>query len=379
MKVRAKREIPKATKIFTDREEPRATFWKNYKHFKQEMQSDGEIRVLAYYGIGGIGKSSLLNRLQEEIEEKIVQPKYVYFDFNIAQDLRSVLDYIRGQLVKKYNFKFSLYDLGIYSYAQKIGENIKAPEIQGFIDKSPLLACAVEAVGSIPVAGIAIQLLKAADKGVAFIRNVVNDHKRELSEIEYKKPAELYDYLPYLFAQDIADNLDNSDEPLLIFLDTYERLVNEMSPFGEPLNNDLWLRGEEGLIQNIPNVMWIIAGREKLKWEHFDSDWHDALEQHILGNLSHSDADNFLRIAGISESKLRHDIYVLTNGTPVYLDLCVDRYVSLNKRHEDISISDFGKNVYSLVERFARYLDDSRKDIVYMLSCLMIWNEYMIV
>ena len=39
MKVRKNRQIEKATRIFTDREEPRASFWKKYDEIKNEKPS----------------------------------------------------------------------------------------------------------------------------------------------------------------------------------------------------------------------------------------------------------------------------------------------------------------------------------------------------
>lgn len=38
-------------------------------------------------------------------------------------------------------------------------------------------------------------------------------------------------------------------------------------------------------------------------------------------------------------------------------------------------IGMFGRNAYELIERFARYLDDTQKDIVYVLSCLGQWRD----
>ena len=378
MKIQSRRKKVPANKIFTDREKPREAFWKSYSQYKETMRGEGEVKVLAYYGIGGIGKSTLLQKLQEEIRENIPDPRYVYFDFNIAQDARTVLEYLKTKISKDYGFSFPLYELGVYAYAQKIGENMASPQIQGFIERSPFLKIAVTITGLLPFAGMALNILNATDKSIAYLRTVISNHKREIRDIESKTPEELYEYLPYLFAQDMANMLENSTEPMVIFLDTYERLVNEMSPVGEPLNNDLWLRGEYGLIQNIPNVLWVIAGREKLKWELFNVEWKEALEQHLLGNLSRTDADSFMRSAGILNEALRKGLYDLTQGTPVYLDLCVDSCNSLLEQGKEPELSDFGKNVYSLIERFARYMDDSRKDIVYMLSCIKIWNDIMI-
>ena len=76
MKVRKERQLKKASIIFTDREEPRKVFWDSLERF---TQGDGEtIQVLSYYGIGGIGKSCLLRKLMQEMEEKADTLDYVY-------------------------------------------------------------------------------------------------------------------------------------------------------------------------------------------------------------------------------------------------------------------------------------------------------------
>lgn len=87
-----------------------------------------------------------------------------------------------------------------------------------------------------------------------------------------------------------------------MFFDTYEVLVNELSGIGEPLKNDEWIRDEKrGLITNIPNVIWVIAGRENIKWGKFNHEWKDALSQHLLGNLSeHEHPDTVVAMQSLS-------------------------------------------------------------------------------
>lgn len=376
MKVKSKRASSQASKVFTDREEPRKSFWKNYDFMCDCMKNDdGEIKVLAYYGIGGIGKSSLLNKLMLEMEERLENPVYVSFDFDIKQDCRGVLESMKNMLANKYQFSFPLFDMGLYLYAQKIGENVESPEIKGLVSKSPTLDLILSITSELPVIGFTSKMLGIADKAGAYLANLVSSHKKELYAIESKEPTELYQFLPYLFAQDLADNLVKQKDPLVVFFDTYEQLVNEMA-MGNSLNKDLWIRGENGLIQNIPNVLWVIAGREKLKWNA--TDWGESLEQHILGTLSPIDAENFLENAGIGDGKLRGELYQLTKGTPVYLDLCVDRYFSLKDEGVIPSIEQFGDNEQTLIERFVRYMDDAKKEMVYFLSCLDSWTDEMI-
>lgn len=379
MKVRKQKSTPLANRIFTDREEPRAAFWKNYEICKQNLsQEDSEIRVLHYYGIGGIGKSCLLKQLMCEMEERLSKPQYLYFDFNIHQDSRAVLEALKNKLSDSYGFRFPLFELGAYNYAKKIGESANAPEVKAYISQSPFLSLLFTIAGKIPGAATIVDVLKFADKSLAYVRTYLANHRRDLIQIETKEADELYHYLPYLFAQDLGNNLEDAKEPLVLFLDTYERVVNEMSAVGEPLNNDLWLRGEEGLIQNTAHVLWVIAGREKLKWERFDPDWASALESHILGNFAPGDSDSFLSASGVGGTLLRSQLYELTCGTPVYLDLCVDRFHDLSEQGHVPTIEHFGQDHYELIERFVRYMDDNKKDIVYVLSCLQQWDDSLI-
>ncbi|MBQ4581623.1 MAG: tetratricopeptide repeat protein [Oscillospiraceae bacterium] len=376
MKIRTKKSQLKASRIFTDREEPRAAFWQQYRRLEEEIaQEEANVHVLTYYGIGGIGKSSLLKKIMEEMDERVEDPLYVYFDFNLQQESRHVLDALKNKLAESCKFEFPLYELGAYIYAKKVGENPDAPEVKPLLKKSPAVELLLNIAGEIPVVGSATKILDLAEKGVAAFRGYLQEHRKELRQIEYMEAEELYDYLPSLFAEDLTHAMEKCDAPLVILLDTYERLVNEMSSTGEPLSKDVWLRGEDGLVQNVPGVLWVIAGREKLKWERFDSEWKEALEQHLLGSLSSQDSDQFLLAAGVADAALRSDLYDLTMGTPVYLDLCVDQYRRLVERGAEPRTEMFGRDTFDLIERFARYMDDAQKDIVYVLSCMGHWND----
>ena len=70
MKIRKREVIPQANKVFTDREEPRKSFWKLFEKLKANISEGDDIQVLSYYGIGGIGKTSLLRKLMAEMNEK---------------------------------------------------------------------------------------------------------------------------------------------------------------------------------------------------------------------------------------------------------------------------------------------------------------------
>lgn len=379
MKVKSKRSQLQATCLFTDREEPRNAFWKKYSQLKEEMAYESNVHVLTYYGIGGIGKSELLKKLRREMNEKLKTPRHVMVNFNDSQESRTVLASLKNLIEQEYNekFTFPLFELGLYSYARKLGERADSPEVKKLTDNL-FLRTLMPILGFIPVVSVAASVFSALDQLHSGIGTYLRNSRSELENLEDMEADELKDYLPLLFAQDLSHNLENATEPLVIFLDTYERLVNELSSVGMPLENDLWIRGEDGIIQNTANVLWVIAGREKLKWDILDPQWKGAVEQHILGNLSLTDSNWFLEQSGITDPILQKQLYDLTGGTPMYLDICAGRYRQCIHDGQTPDISKFGSSPRKLIERFVRYMDDSQKSLVYMLACLEKWDDALI-
>ena len=366
-----------ATRIFTARVEPRQAFWKKYNKLESNIQNIEDIYIIAYYGIGGIGKSALLKKLSEEMEEKGVQN--TLFDFETSQEPQKIMYLIKNKLERKYEFNFPKFDLAIYTYAIKIGQDANKPEVKSIIEQSRTLSLITEAIGELPTIGLFSKLVKYADSGIAILKTYTDkSYKQFLEELENKTEAEILEELPKYFSQDLTQNITKTNKPLVILLDTYEKMINEISNDGYVLMKDMWLRGDNGIILRTPGVLWVIAGREKLKWGENDKDWEETIEQHRSGDLAFSDADEFLQKAGIVENKLREQIYKLTNGTPVYLDLCVSTYEDLKRKNEPITIDKFGETKEELVERYVRYMDNQTREIVYMLAQLGNWNDNII-
>ena len=363
-------DFERANRKFTDRTEPRKAFWDEFELVKNELSSESQVHVLSYYGIGGIGKTSLLHELQKETNEKAPDTKYIHFDFDKATDPLTVIRNMRNLLLAKYKFSFPLFDVADYLYAQKTG-NERELKKDSFINRSAVLKLIFSVVGTIPVANLYTTILNIADESFADLRTYYIKHSKSLKHMDTFDAQQILEYMPIYFAKDMEKNISKSKEPFVFFLDTYEMLVNELIPSGEPLTRDEWLRSERGIIQSLPNTLWVIAGREKLKWETFDPDWSEALNQHLLGSLSASDSDDFLQSCSVEPKQLRDSLFKLTDGTPVYLDICVNQYMLLNEP----TIEDFGKTPTELIERFGRYLTDSQRDIVYLCSFLQVWDN----
>ena len=82
MKARTIQSAPRrAENIFTDREEPRRAFWATYERVKKEP---GSVEAISYYGVGGIGKTSLLFQLIREIKDRMPRSPQLYYSFELS-------------------------------------------------------------------------------------------------------------------------------------------------------------------------------------------------------------------------------------------------------------------------------------------------------
>lgn len=373
----------KATKEFTDREEPRKVFWNTYDKMKSEINPN--IHVISYYGFGGIGKSALLNKLNEEVKKKASESKVEFLDLDklldASNNILDVLKIIRQDLKEKYNFSFPIFDLVVYVYETKLGKTATKPELNSIFDENKELGFLKDFITEIPLIGTFAKVIYYADVGKNLLKERLNNNKlrNRLEEIESLSPEDIKQYLAYYFSIDLKENLKNEKSPFVFFIDTYEKLVNELNQVGDVLKNDLWLRSDEGLICRIPNVLWVIAGREKLKWEDIDESWKGTLDQHLLGTLSFQDTQHFLNLAGIDNDELIHELYNLTHGTPIYLDMCVDTYVKLKEKGKNPVIEDFGEDTTALIKRFFMYMNDAERDFTTMLAFIGEWNDENIV
>lgn len=361
-------EQSKAQRIFVDRVEPRHAFWQAFSAAQQGLE---EPLVLHYYSVGGMGKTSLHSQLEKELRERCPGAKYVELDFDFVERRESyrVIGLLKKKLSQAYNFQFPLFDVACYTFLCRIGEDGDQAEIQSFVGGSQVLNFLCDAASMIPGTSMISGILKLVDEGVAVARNLFSNKKQLLHSFETMDIRQLRDQLPAYFASDLRANLKKEKQPFVIFLDTYEKLVNEFAGVGDPLQSDLWLRGPHGLIPRLPNTLWVLGGREKLKWPQLDTPgaWDNVLHQYLLGALADSDAQEFLQSAGVGNKAVRNRICALSDGLPVSLDLYLEQYL------REGTVSDTMPS--ALHERVVRYMSDEEKTACYLLAALGQWTQ----
>ncbi len=377
----------KAEKVFTDREEPRKTFWEKYAYLQDHMD---EHILLTFYGIGGIGKTSLIEQLCFELKQQ--QKKYATVDLESAESKgkTKILRTLATQLVQDKAFNMFRFLAGMRWYVYNTGapdfivketdelleDNRMLSGLSEWVsaaDAAEVFSAFKEIIPIVPGIGPVIQFIKGVDQiRAGLIKKKFGEkvaHFLSSLQINENQPRKIEEELHVYFRDDLIESMANKKEPLVIFLDTYEVFTNIFHDHSVAIRNEQWLKE---LIPYIPGVLWVISGRDKLDWE----DRYEA-EQHLIGDLSEKDARSFLLGAGISEDMVG-GIYELTQGVPIFLDLCVDRYQELISEGKTPTNSDFGENTEKLIERYLRHMPNHTKTLAYVLSCFKKWNQDMV-
>lgn len=384
---------------FLDREPLKTEFWNKYtlvknniKNAKEKASKKEEVVseacVIEFFGPGGIGKSSLLQELETDIKKGSKEhdkAKVIRYDFEDDIDGFKVIEVLSQKLKDDYKFDFSRLKKGLAAYYEIIGENGDKFKQKTYLERNPGAAAAVKVAECFPIIGSFASSFEAGDTiYTSHINKTDNNFEEELLIMKrLNNKNKQLEHLIVLFIKDLEENLQKEEKPLIIMFDAYEYLVNEMKGTGKPTSADEWIRGgvkfEKALIPNAHGVLWVIGGREELRWRNFDEgDWETSLKTCRLEGLPEGFSTEYFNNAGINDEQLCKDLYKLTEGMPIYMYFCVNRYYALIHKNIEPKIGKFGRTIANLVEHFTRDMDRDVKPIVQFLSCLNQWTDEMV-
>lgn len=375
-----------ALKQFTDRDEPRKTFTDALSYL---MTHPDEMNVINYYGIGGFGKTRLIKELGSIIRKRndgtVENDRIVYvtYDFEDSTDKMVFISHVKNRL-KKQGLEFPVTEAAEIAYNEKSGIPVYKTVSKEKLLDNPMISVASKfipgASSFISTMKLGKQVLDEVSGYYDKLKKLWNVPQQEIEKdirfITEMETGEINSYMPWCFARDLERNIENAARigirlPIVIFLDTYERLINSYDNKDYYEVYDEWLRND--IIKNLPGMLWVIGGREKLTWGDKD-EFYAEIEGHELGDLTKKDAFSFLKAAEVDES-LFEDIYSLTGGTPLFLDLSVNTYYEKMNRGEKCTREDFGVNREELIERFFRYMDSEDRNIAIMLAIVGKWTD----
>ncbi|WP_283137616.1 tetratricopeptide repeat protein [Rhizohabitans arisaemae] len=401
-----------AQQVFTNRADEMAAFRRSLDGLHQILDEaelspvvdrvQGRRNVLTFYGVGGIGKTTLSHELERRLLEEAQDAGHddvvsIRIDLSEegATDIEGLLLRIRAGLGRLGN-RWPAFDLALASYWARAhpGESL-----QEFLDALPTVRRASRSIGlNDQIAASVAQIVPAGVGGLAGLAQraalgtyrIIRDRVREgrlLGEcelfaelVEADADYETLSFFPYLLAWDLERQRRSRRPRVCVFLDTFE-------VFGSRTD-----RIEERFLQRcvylMPNILFVITGRNRVDWAdsgikgeldftgrerwpylHFNNDSIEP-RQHLVGYLSDVDADSYLREALTRDglpaipSEVRERIIAGGQGLPLYLDLSVSHFVELLARGGDPSVDDFGGSFTAVASRSLRDLPQEERDLV---------------
>ena len=311
-----------AVKKFTDRVQPLEIFNKYFEQFKMQ---DDFFKVLVYYGIGGIGKSTLLKKLKnvsnDYIENTPNKFKLISIDMD-AYEFDSPID-ILVSIRNKFQFEIDVFDYAITKYSYLKG--ISSEYLTNKMPPQSISRQIIRLFQQFKEETISSSLWSKIIKPLHHDNRQRFDHFiDELKSIDNFELFELEERLPYYLGIGLSREFEISKIKPIYFFDAYEFfLMKSKNKISKELP-DSWFRE---FIASTELGLFVIGSREFLKWAEYNNEWDDILDQHILGKLSENDANYFLKHVPIESPEVRKAIIYSSNGLPLYLDLCVNTQI----------------------------------------------------
>lgn len=362
----------KGYRPFTNRDELLASV----RQALQELAPDRH-SILVFYGLGGIGKTSLCKRLSEVLTDQHSDVCWARHDFTTPalRDADDALFHMKQGLAKRYQYRFPCFDIAYGEYwAKTRGQTSLTKSELPFLDEGDLLAEILNTVEQVPGIGLVTKIPKVLHKMSIGLRKwwteFGEDALQGLSELD---AATIEERLPGLWALDLKRQVAEDGRRLVLILDTYEALREHQRDENQRHAVDTWVRE---WVTHLPGVLWIISGRERLYWEDVDSEWGAILSQHPVGDLGDDDARRFLAACRITDRAVQDSIVVAAKGVPYDLDLAVDLHQHISRKGGRAPVpADFGGTPYQIFSRFCKYLDDNEVGALELLAVPRTWDR----
>jgi tetratricopeptide (TPR) repeat protein len=336
------------------------------------MKESDEYKVLSYYGVGGIGKTELRKELMKRIKNNsTVDFAYLNFETKEYQQVEKALVHLRTVIGAEYRVPFTLFDAAYIIYMKKTNSKISLNQTTlPFIEEGSWLADAVSISEELPYLALVPKLIEMISNR---LKNTFSkEDKEKIQAFERLEEHELLELLPVIFAEDLDKYIVKSRRYFVLFIDTYEALWTDQRMKAYEFGVDEWVRE---LVAQLPNVLWVIFGREPIDWGRYLEEWDACVTKVELGSLSEEETKLLLSRHQVREPDIQEEIYRNSKGHPYSIKLANDLYKEILTTRQPAA-ADFiwQKTPYKLFERFIKYLLVKEKQALELLALTNNWN-----
>lgn len=359
--------------------------------------------VIQLYGGPGMGKTELLEKVCEQLDledgsktcfnttygnmVQIPSLPWFYYDFRYGDlDIVSMVLSMAEGLSRKCDFSFPLVAYAasrINMFRNQDNSIARKRNVGDMVGKLGNLGLSI--AGNLPLVGPFLGVLKDNMESleIGLKKSIMLFHHKEIKfsgtrldrgevvrRIEETDHRQLTKSIHILFSVDLNANIEKmkGTGPFVFMLDTYEHFSQKTN------GKDDWLNGAAGLINSSRNVLWLIAGRNKLPDDQ--GVWGDVKNVYasMLKELSVDDTCKFFQSVGMEDADFCKSLAGEIDRTPINLDICHFMYLRL----PDDSRYDIKLYVdQSPDELFGRYTElmNGDREMVHMVVILSLLEE----
>ncbi|MDZ8050599.1 MAG: tetratricopeptide repeat protein [Aulosira sp. ZfuVER01] len=364
-----------------------------FTKFAKALESpESNSLLFQVYGFGGVGKTTLTNKLQEMHES---QADFAVVSFGLTPGIETPLKLmeklyellpkptglLRRDILPKPDPFTSLYERYHDTFYKLKTEPVQGKSVdtqqqntvKDWLELGTGMLLATSA-GYLGDPGTALSLgLDAAVKAGGMLSDApqaLKSSKERMQELLQQHPAtknnkELQELmlepipkLTHAFAQGLIQKAQKQKHSIVLILDTYEKAPSDI---------DTWLWQyllEDTALKSYP-VRIVVAGRrsvlEKESWRKLQQD-RDLIYEQRLDEFNKEQTKEYLQHIGITKSGEIHKIYKATKGLPYYLNWI--------KREKEANRNiDFSRGNQAITELLLQGLSIKQKQIVQLAAC----------
>ncbi|MFE4540262.1 ATP/GTP-binding protein [Streptomyces scopuliridis] len=381
--------------------------------------------VIVFHGVGGVGKSTLLRKIEAALTAAEHRPdqwgaptwtqRLLPIRIDLARsastgsDFERVILTIRLALAGELGRTLPSFDVALRHYwehahpGEPLDEYIRRTGLTGrFAGMLPqqLQAGVGEVAAALQLPGL---VGSAAQQLTSALVTALRERQeraqalagatRTAALLEATPDLEALSYYPHLLAWDLNQLPAKKRLTPVILLDTFEDTGDRHRDFERLLQRLVWL---------MPNTFFVIGGRSRLPWAdtalHGQLDWTGpaawpglapsaplvpqprtaapAGRQHLIGDLSPEDCEAHLARRLVQDGQpligagIRAAITARSHGLPLHLDLAVSRFLEIRRTGRTPTPADFDHTFPALLARTLSDLTPEERHLLRSVALL---------
>ncbi|HPX93441.1 MAG TPA: tetratricopeptide repeat protein [Bacillota bacterium] len=328
-------------------------------------RSTNDYKIVMYHGVGGIGKSRLKKELIA-LHDKLygINALRFHLDFSSPENrnpgdaLISLVDSSESR--SKFHYKF--FEIAYAMYFKKKYPDTAYSREKEELSKKFDIGLSIVSLFDSGITQVAINIFDRLSDRFKTLR-MDEAMKGDLQSFEDLDIIEIEERLPAYFERDLQRiKQKNPELNVVFFIDTFEALNAYESDSIHRNRSERWIKD---FIMYFPGCLFVIFGREKLRWEQ---EWNEYIEMCELRNLETAYSYEYLLSAGIKEEAILDKIVESCQGYPFYLSLALKTYADIVNSGRTPCLSDFGHDYSEIIERFANNLSGNEVELLKVLS-----------